>query len=78
MLSPVLPTYRIDDYMIVQVAFVQMGADRTLKPIRKKPPCKFTANLVYLVGRGFTGAETLYDVVGQNSLIRGLLPQSFG
>ena len=23
--------YRIDDYMIVQVAFVQMGADRTLK-----------------------------------------------
>ena len=70
--------YRIDDYMIVQVAFVQMGADRTLKPIRKKPLCKFTANLVYLVGRGFTGAETLYDVVGQNSLIRGLLPQSFG
>ena len=70
--------YRIDDYMIVQVAFVQMGADRTLKPIRKKPPCKFTANLVYLVGRGFTGAETLNDVVGQNSLIRGLLPQSFG
>lgn len=64
--------------MIVQVAFVQMGADRTLKPIRKKPPCKFTANLVYLVGRGFTGAETLNDVVGQNSLIRGLLPQSFG
>ena len=70
--------YRIDDYMIAQVAFVQMGADRTLKPIRKKPPCKFTANLVYLVGRGFTGAETLNDVVGQNSLIRGLLPQSFG
>ena len=70
--------YRIDDYMIVQVSFVQMGADRTLKPIRKKPPCKFTANLVYLIGRGFTGAETLNDVVGQNSLIRGLLPQSFG
>ncbi len=57
--------------MIVQVAFVQMGADRTLKPIRKKPLCKFTANLVYLVGRGFTGAETLYDGVGQNSLSVG-------
>ena len=67
--------YRIDDYMIVQVAFVQMGADRTLKPIRKKPPCKFTANLMYLVGRGFTGAETLDDVVGQNiTLIHRLIP----
>ena len=66
--------YGRTDYMIVQVAFVQMGADRTLKPIRKKPPCKFTANLVYLVGRGFTGAETLDDVVGQNSLIRRVAP----
>ena len=56
--------YRIDDYMIVQVAFVQMGADRTLKPIRKKPPCKFTANLVYLVGRGFTGRKTLNNMIG--------------
>ena len=66
--------YRIDDYMIVQVAFVQMGADRTLKPIRKKPPCKFTANFMYFVRACFTGAETLDNMIGQNSFVHRFAP----
>lgn len=58
---------------------IKMSADRTFKPISEKAPHKLTADLMYLVGRGFTGRKTLNNMIGQNvAVFYRLAPALFG
>lgn len=45
---------------------IKMSADRTFKPIFEKALRKFAADLMHLVGSGFTGAKTLNNMIGQD------------
>ena len=58
---------------------IKMSADRTFKPIREKALRKFAADLMHLVGSGFTGAKTLNNMIGQNvAVFYRLAPALFG
>ena len=65
--------------MIVQMSSVKVGGHCTFKPICEKALRKLAADLIHLVGRGFTGRKTLNNMIGQNvAVFYRLAPALFG
>ena len=60
--------------MVVQMSFVQMGTDGTLKTILQKPPGKFAADFVYLIGCCLAGLKTLNNMVAHIAAVQRLAP----
>ena len=60
--------------MVVQMSFVQMGTDGTLKTVSQKPPGEFAANFVYLIGCCLTGLEALNNMVAHIAAVQRFAP----
>ena len=60
--------------MVVQMSFVQMGTDGALKTVSQKPPGKFAADFVYLIGCCLAGLKTLNNMVAHIAAVQRLAP----
>ena len=71
---PIHKRNRVYDNMVVQMSFVQMGTDGTLKTVSQKPPGEFAADFVYLIGCCLTGLEALNNMVAHIAAVQRFAP----
>lgn len=60
--------------MVMQMTFVQMGTDGTLKTVLQKPPGEFAADFVYLIGCCLTWLKALNNMVAHIAAVQRLAP----
>ena len=71
---PIHKTHRVEYDVAVQMLPIQMGTDRTLKPVCQKPASKFAADLKCLLWCGFAWPKTLNDVISQHTAAQRFSP----